>query len=90
MSITGTVDATGAATWSAEQVLALAPDAGSQRAARGLATARPWSATGYDEVEPALWGLCAGSGASPYQTCVDLTGPAYRWSCPTGTSRSPR
>jgi len=36
MSITGTVDATGAATWTAERVLALAPDAGSQRAAGGL------------------------------------------------------
>ncbi len=84
MSITGTVDAPGTVpAWSVEQVLALAPDAGSQRAARGLAIARPWSATGYDPAGPSLWGLCAGSGANPYQTCVDLAEPAYKCSCPS-------
>lgn len=67
--------------WSSEQVLALAPDAASGRAARGLATPRPWSQTGGDE--HGVWGLCAGTGATPYQTAVDLTGPAYRCSCPS-------
>ena len=70
--------------WSAEQVLALAPDASSQKSARGLATARPWSDTGRAADPPSPVGaLCQGSGAQPYQTCVDLTEPAYRCSCPS-------
>lgn len=68
--------------WPVERVLALAPDPASQRAARGLATSRPWSATGY-EPRVAVWGLCQGSGRSPYRTCVDLTGPALHCSCPS-------
>jgi hypothetical protein len=51
-----------------------------------------------DDVPPTVWGLCQGSGAlggggapqrgaggvlQPYQTCVDLTEPAYRCSCPS-------
>lgn len=30
-----------------------------------------------------LFGECEGSGATPYQTCVDLDGPAYRCGCPS-------
>ncbi|MBX6752228.1 MAG: SWIM zinc finger family protein, partial [Micromonosporaceae bacterium] len=70
-------------TWSAEQVLALAPDASSQKAGRGLATPGPWRDVGHSTDPAALWGFCKGSGANPYQTCVDLTGPAYRCSCPS-------
>jgi SWIM zinc finger len=69
--------------WSAEQVLALAPDAASQKAGRGLGSPGPWRDTGCSDDPAALWGLCRGSGANPYQTCVDLTGPAYRCSCPS-------
>jgi len=69
--------------WSAEQILALAPDASSQKSARGLATVKPWSETGYDEAGQTLWGLCAGSGSNPYQAAVDLSEPAYRCSCPS-------
>jgi hypothetical protein len=70
--------------WTAEQVLALAPDASAQKAARGLASARPWRDIGcHDGDPPTLWGLCKGSGANPYQTCVDLAEPAYRCSCPS-------
>jgi hypothetical protein len=67
--------------WGAEQVLALAPDASSQRAARGLATATRWRETGLRD--QTLWGLCQGSGAKPYQTAVDLAEPAYHCSCPS-------
>ena len=67
--------------WSAETVEGLAPDAASVTAARKLARPAPWSATGYDE--RAVWGLCKGSGARPYQTQVDLSGPAYKCSCPS-------
>jgi hypothetical protein len=67
--------------WSAESVEALAPDAASVTAARKLARLGPWSGLGYDE--RAVWGLCKGSGSRPYQTQVDLSGPAYNCSCPS-------
>lgn len=65
--------------WSADQIGALAPDAGSLSAARKLANR--WHGTGSHE--HALWGRCQGSGAKPYQTIVDLSGPAYKCSCPS-------
>ena len=67
--------------WSPAQVAALAPDAGSARAARGVAGPGHWGAAG--RLDYILWGLCRGSRAQPYQVCVDLTGPAYRCSCPS-------
>lgn len=67
--------------WSATQVLALAPDAGAAKAARGLGGPAAWVRAGV--VEDLVWGLCRGSGREPYRTCVDLTGPAYRCSCPS-------
>ncbi len=67
--------------WSAETIEALAPDAASVTAARKLARPAPWSATGCDE--RALWGLCKGSGSTPYQTQVDLSEPAFKCSCPS-------
>ncbi|MFD3337429.1 SWIM zinc finger family protein [Streptomyces sp. NPDC058700] len=65
----------------AEQVLALAPDDASRRAGSRLGTAGPWSGTGCGG--GAVWGLCKGSGSSPYRTVVDTTGPAYTCSCPS-------
>jgi hypothetical protein len=76
-------DQSGPPRWSAEQVLALAPDASSQKAGRSLGTARPWQGTGHSADPPIVWGLCQGSGKTPYQACVDLTEPAYRCSCPS-------
>ena len=68
--------------WERVRVLALAPDASSQRAAHSLASGRSWLLTG--AAEPgALWGECRGSAATPYRTVVDLAGPAYRCSCPS-------
>ena len=68
--------------WDRARVLALAPDAPSQRAAQSLASGRSWPLTG--AAEPgALWGECRGSAATPYRTVVDLAGPAYRCSCPS-------
>lgn len=69
------------ARWTADQVLALAPDATSRTAAARLATRAPWSGAGASH--DAVWGLCAGSGSRPYQTAVDLRGPAYACSCPS-------
>ena len=68
--------------WDHARVLALAPDAPSQRAAQSLASGRSWPLTG--AAEPgALWGECRGSAAAPYRTVVDLAGPAYQCSCPS-------
>ncbi|MFI2202364.1 SWIM zinc finger family protein [Streptomyces sp. NPDC020192] len=67
--------------WTAEQVLALAPDAASRKAGSKLGTAGPWSEAGSGE--GTVWGLCKGSGSRPYQTVVDLAGPAYKCSCPS-------
>lgn len=69
------------ARWSADSVLALALDDSSRRAAAGLSGSAPWSGTG--AAGELVWGLCAGSGKNPYQTIVDLSGPAYRCSCPS-------
>ena len=69
--------------WTADQVLATAPDAASVAAGRKLATPGPWSDTGVSAEPPALWGSCAGSGKTPYQTVIDLAGPAFKCSCPS-------
>src|SRR5260370_16653631 len=65
----------------ADQVAGLAPDAGSLTAGRGLASERRWSGLGQNG--RAVWGLCHGSGSKPYQTQADLSGPAFRCSCPS-------
>ncbi|MFI8961313.1 SWIM zinc finger family protein [Streptomyces sp. NPDC053493] len=67
--------------WTAEQVLALAPDDASRKAGGKLGSAGPWSGTGSGG--GAVWGLCKGSGRTPYRTVVDVTGPAYTCSCPS-------
>ena len=72
--------------WDRDRVLALAPDTPSTRAAQSLASGRAWPAAGArsgDGAPGALWGECRGSAASPYRTVVDLSGPAYRCSCPS-------
>ncbi|MFJ8197771.1 SWIM zinc finger family protein [Streptomyces sp. NPDC096152] len=71
--------------WTADQVLALAPDDASRKAGSKLGAAGPWSEAGSAD-EGTVWGLCKGSGSRPYQTVVDLsepTGPAYKCSCPS-------
>jgi len=68
--------------WDRARVLALAPDASSLRAAQPLASGRSWPLTGADD-DSALWGECLGNAAAPYRTVVDVSGPAYRCSCPS-------
>ncbi len=67
--------------WSSEQILALAPDAGSIKNGKALATASKWQNLG--GTDRALWGECQGSGKNPYQAQIDLTEPAFRCSCPS-------
>ncbi|MFF9621934.1 SWIM zinc finger family protein [Streptomyces griseosporeus] len=71
--------------WSAEQVLALAPDAASREAGSRLGAAGPWSETG-SSADGTVWGLCKGGGSGPYRTAVDTTdaaGLACTCSCPS-------
>ncbi|GAB4588527.1 DUF5691 domain-containing protein [Nocardia sp. IFM 10818] len=65
--------------WTADQIAAIAPDAASLTAARKLHG--KWTATGHHDTT--LWGLCKGSGSTPYQTIIDTSGPAYKCSCPS-------
>ncbi|MDH6578112.1 SWIM zinc finger family protein [Kitasatospora sp. MAP5-34] len=67
--------------WSTEHVLSLAPDQASAKAAGKLSAPAPWSGTGCGQ--GALWGLCKGSGSTPYRTVVELATPAYKCSCPS-------
>ncbi|MFI8424383.1 SWIM zinc finger family protein [Streptomyces sp. NPDC085479] len=67
-----------------EQVLALAPDEVSRRAASRLGAAGPWSGTGSGE--GIVWGQCEGGGSAPYRTVVDSAGPAYSCGCPSRKS----
>ncbi|MFF4101128.1 SWIM zinc finger family protein [Streptomyces sp. NPDC001903] len=68
--------------WTAEQVLALAPDGASRTSGARLGRAGPWSQTG-GSASGLVWGLCKGSGSTPYRTAVDVGGPAYMCSCPS-------
>ncbi|MFJ4202612.1 SWIM zinc finger family protein [Streptomyces sviceus] len=71
--------------WTADQVLALAPDAASRKAGSKLGAAGPWSEAGSSD-EGTVWGLCKGSGSKPYQTVIDIAdaaGPAYKCTCPS-------
>ncbi len=65
----------------ADQVLALAPDAASAKAARVLVAPSQWPTLGANK--NAIWGECQGSGAKPYQTQVDQDGPTFKCSCPS-------
>ena len=66
----------------ADQVVALAPDAASLKNGRKLAgQAGKWSDRGRGQA--AVWGTFQGSGKTPYQVRVDLSGPAWKCSCPS-------
>lgn len=67
--------------FSADAVLALAPDDASAKAARGLTSPAKWPTLGADD--RAVWGECQGSGSKPYQSQVDLSGPTFKCSCPS-------
>lgn len=67
--------------WQRDQIMALAPDAASAKAAQELTTLRKWMTVGSGT--NVLWGECQGSGAKPYQTAIDLSEPAFKCSCPS-------
>ncbi|MGH3178726.1 MAG: SWIM zinc finger family protein, partial [Streptosporangiaceae bacterium] len=51
--------------------------------ALSLASGRALAATGAAAGADAVWGECRGSAAAPYRAVVELSGPAYRCSCPS-------
>jgi len=69
------------ASWSLEQVEAIAPTPAAFTAARPLATPTRWVGLGADG--EALWGSCRGSGAEPYDTIVDHVGVGFSCTCPS-------
>jgi hypothetical protein len=67
--------------WSPEQVEAIAPTPATMTAARPLVSLTRWGSVGSDE--RALWGVCRGSGAEPYDTMVDHVGVGFSCTCPS-------
>ena len=63
------------------EILKLAPDASSAKAAQGLTVLSKWSGLGRGD--EAVWGACQGSGSNPYQVRVDMNGLAFKCSCPS-------
>jgi len=68
-------------TLSAEQILTLAPDSASAKAGVQQSSLSKWSAFGANE--QALWGLCQGSGKSPYVVMISRAEPAFKCNCPS-------
>ncbi len=66
---------------SEEQIVALAPDPASVKAGMGLSAIKNWQSLGAGNAS--IWGLCQGSGSSPYKTQVDLQDLASKCSCPS-------
>lgn len=64
-----------------EQIVQLAPDEASVKAAKGLATTSKWGVRQFSD--RCIWGHCQGSGKNPYQTAVDITDIAFKCSCPS-------
>lgn len=65
----------------AAQILDLAPEASSRTAGQDQAKPAKWS--GLARRGDLIWGEIKGSGATPYRTVADLSGPASKCSCPS-------
>ena len=66
---------------SVDEILQLAPDTASAKAAKGLVVPAKWPNLG--ATEAVLWGECQGSGSKPYQVQIDQSEPAFRCTCPS-------
>ncbi|WP_019905998.1 SWIM zinc finger family protein [Methylobacterium sp. 77] len=63
------------------QILDLAPDASSRKAGQDQAKAAGWSGLG--RAGDVVWGEIKGSGATPYRTVADVSGPSSKCTCPS-------
>lgn len=64
-----------------QEIISLAPNAAAAKRGEQLSNPGKWSQTGMGG--QAIWGACKGSGKNPYQTVIDLNGPAFKCSCPS-------
>ncbi|WP_106585912.1 SWIM zinc finger family protein [Murinocardiopsis flavida] len=76
--------------WSTDDVLALAPDSASGKAAAKVAKPALWPVSGSraepGRTDPVVFGECSGSGSAVYQVSVDLAAagsPGHRCTCPS-------
>ena len=67
--------------WDRARILGLAHDRASRRAVLAV-PGSGWREAGHDG-SGLVWGVCRGSGTSPYQVVVDQAGPTYSCSCPS-------
>ncbi|NML65442.1 hypothetical protein HHL22_09520 [Hymenobacter sp. RP-2-7] len=67
--------------YSEDQARAFVTDAGTLQRGQQLAQPTKWSNLG--RTADTAWGECAGSGAKPYLTGIDLREPAFKCSCPS-------
>ncbi|MBT9395504.1 hypothetical protein KLP40_20230 [Hymenobacter sp. NST-14] len=67
--------------YSEDQAQAFVTDAGTLQRGRQLAQPAKWGHLG--RTAASAWGECAGSGAKPYLTGIDLSEPAFKCSCPS-------
>lgn len=63
------------------QITALAPDPAAAKNGQALSSSGKWQTLGRSD--NAVWGEIRGSGANPYQAIIDLSGPAFKCSCPS-------
>ncbi|MCJ2064928.1 SWIM zinc finger domain-containing protein [Methylobacterium sp. J-088] len=68
-------------TLSADQILDLAPDPASRKAGQDQAKPAKWQGLG--RAGSVIWGEIKGSGAAPYRTVADPSGPAAKCTCPS-------
>ena len=64
-----------------DEIMTLAPDDASRRAASALAHPGPWAEAGCDA--RAVWGRCRGSSRTAYDLACDVADVAYRCTCPS-------
>jgi uncharacterized Zn finger protein len=69
--------------YSAEQILEMAPDQSSIKAAKGFTNSKKWTNLSFSE--NSIWGECQGSAKNPYRTGIDLSNnsPAFKCNCPS-------
>lgn len=67
--------------WNTEQALSFATDPAAASRAQGIAKTSKWDT--FSQSPNAIWGACKSSGSKNYSVAVDLSGPAFKCSCPS-------
>lgn len=69
--------------WTEDHLRSAVTDAATLKRGLDLAMPSKWKNLGTSP--RAIWGECQGSGSKPYQTTIDIAGPAFKCSCPSRT-----